>query len=280
VSIALKLAQLLFSRKDANILWEPLALGALFYLLVFAKLNMYTSYYLAPVEFIAVLYLSQLFYHFLVHENIKSKRFTKLVFHAALVLLLFFSINQNLQKTSHEILSKKGLVFGSIQLSNSLKHYSESSGKKFVNLFFPPPTDPYSITIFGAFLESKGINLYYKKDNSSLIIPTKNRSDSEELPELRTTFMLKSPSSFQDDLCSSWFVINCFQAMHPDVGDLIVILPGISAASPEIMNDLKSKTKTIFAYQQQSNFSAIEKILLAISQRDFSYMDVYILQKI
>ena len=284
---------LVISKKIPNILWDSLLLAAVLYLLAFVKLNMYQKWYSAPTDFIAVLYFSQLIYDAFLEKGIKKSQgrlvgFTTLATMALLVLLV---VNQNIQKSSYEVLLRKNIVFGNAQLAYEINQYSHqlvSSKIDFTTLFFPASTHPNKIANFAYFLKYKGIDLYSQNFGSGFPgsnWPATELKENDLLANLsgnssqnNRTFILKSPSIFQKNLCVPYWEVQCFQVKSPNQGDLIVILPGINHTQEVI--DIKAESKILFSYQQQSNFSAIEKILLAISRQDFSYMDVYILQKI
>jgi hypothetical protein len=287
-AVIVRILYLFCFRKHANILWDSLALGALFYFLVFLMLRMQTLYYLAPVEFVAVMYLSWLVYgtyNCRKVNEVKLKRFLERVLIVALTSLV---ISQSLQGSAKHIIQRKSMIQGQVQLTGSIRQYAETSGRNSINLFFPLPTGSYSITNFAAFLEYKGGNLYYEKDSLSSKAYHESLESFKGVSEPSTTFTLKSPLNFEKNLCVSWFWFECFQAMEPESEDLIVLLPGLMVyqdikdlkARLQDINGLKARSKVLFTYNPKENFSKVEKILLAISRHDFPGIDVYILQEL
>ena len=285
----------LLSREKPNTLWDSLALGAVLYFFAFVQLGMYQKWYTAPTDFIAVLYFSQLIYDTFLEVPRKKGRdkLAKFTTTSIVTLLVLIVINQNVQRSAYEVLLRKSIVYGNTQLAygiNEYSHQSRSFRRGLVTLFFPSSTEPGNIANFAYFLKYKNIEIYSQNLDSNFPGTSKqtmdflefkrnalidNLSDGSSLK--KKTFILKSPSSFQENRCFPHWQVQCFQAYIPNQGDLIVILPGIDHTQEAI--DLKAQSKVIFSYRQQENFSTIEKILLAISRQDFSYMNVYILEK-
>ena len=283
-TFALRLTYTIFSKKLLDSFWDPLALGGSLYFLAFVKLNMYTQYYMAPVDFIAALYLGSFSYNALMTKTAKVLRFRKFVWFTVTAILAILIVNQSLQKSSISILFRKNYIAGNVQLANALEQYAESSNKDLTSLFFPSSTEPYSMAEFAAFLDYRGINLYHEGDHlSNQIIESTQPVDV--IPKEKTTFILKAPHSFQNNLCMPYTVFQCFYASVPEASSLIVVLPKAST-TPVVSNipandirelnkeivDLKRNSRTIFAYKP--NFSTIEEILLVIARRQDIYLEI------
>jgi len=283
IIVIIRLSYLILSKKIENNFWDLLALGALLYFLTFLSLKMYTKYYLAPAEFIAVLYLSQLayeIYHFWDNKKAKRRILNRFLFLTIASFSIFLLIVQAIQTTSYEILSRKSLVSGNMQLASKIREYKELHNQEETSLFFPSSTGSYLIMNFGSFLEYleyKDKVLNYRNNRS---ISTES-SSSLAIPgseKYQSAFVLKSPLEFKDNLCVEWFYINCFQSIKPQSDDLIVLLPGL--ARGQDFKDLKANSKILFSYHYEINLEPIERVLLAISNRkNFSHTDVYIFQK-
>ena len=239
---------------------------------------------MAPVDFIAALYLGSFSYNALMTKTAKVLRFRKFVWFTVTAILAILIVNQSLQKSSISILFRKNYIAGNVQLANALEQYAESSNKDLTSLFFPSSTEPYSMAEFAAFLDYRGINLYHEGDHlSNQIIESTQPVDV--IPKEKTTFILKAPHSFQNNLCMPYTVFQCFYASVPEASSLIVVLPKAST-TPVVSNipandirelnkeivDLKRNSRTIFAYKP--NFSTIEEILLVIARRQDIYLEI------
>ncbi|NJL54681.1 hypothetical protein HC928_05405 [bacterium] len=286
----LRLLYLALSRELPDIFWDPLALGAVLYFFVFVRLRMYQAYYIAPVNFVGILYLSYFSFQAFTGRIAKNVLYAKYIILGVSVCLGLLITIQSIQYSSFSILFRKTLVNNHVQLTQAIEQYAKSSDQEVITLFFPVeptsrtylgPSLEYSITVFAAYLEYKGIDLYYESSN----LPSESEdfvaTDSE-----KKIFRLVSPTKFQDNLCVPFAPFQCFYQSNPNQDDLIVILPGFS--EPQEILGFKSNTETIFSYQNIDNFSALERILFRFSQppdigygdktTHFSLMDVYLFE--
>jgi len=284
IVFSIRFFYLLLLRRMEICFWDLLALSAILYFLTFLGLRMYSKYYLAPVEFIAVLYLSQLTYHsyhYWGRKSINRRTLKRFLFIAVISFTSLSIFYQSIQIVSHEVLIRKSLVFGNMQLANKILEYRKLHDQEKTSLFFSSSTDPYLIMNFGSFLEyleyrnrvsqyKNGYSESSENFNSLAVLGSK---------EYKYSFVLKSPLEFNDNLCVEWFYINCFNASNPQPEDLIVLLPGL--AKSQDFKNLKENSEVLFSYHHEENFNFIEKILLAISrEKNLSHMDVYIFQKV
>lgn len=234
-----KVFQWAVRKKSCDLFWDPLAVGACLYALAYFKLALYKDYLMAPVDFIAALYLSRI-----VFDVISGKQFFKIAVTACLLVIVTY---QNLDFSSYEILSQKKLVDGNIELVKFLKNYSEKADKDHpITLFFPHSESSFVIKEFVAYMDYKGLKLDHDK--------------SVESPDSSPFFVIKGPFNFLDgDRCTQYQPFKCYSAFEPEPGDLVTILP-----LDKVSDDDLRYEKTLFHYQP--TFSPLEKGLSIISK--------------
>ncbi|NEQ73784.1 MAG: hypothetical protein F6K23_12435 [Okeania sp. SIO2C9] len=103
---------LILGKYRLNLIWDTLAIGNLLYFLAYIKLNIFTNYYTAPVDFIATLYLA----------NISSKVFInkqryKVLGIVVLVIIIFIN---NIHYSYFFILARKKMIDSKIQTTHFL----------------------------------------------------------------------------------------------------------------------------------------------------------------
>lgn len=257
---------LIATRRSFDRFWDAIGLGAIFYFLAFVKLGLFNNYYLAPADFLAILYFGNLISQLLLRtaQSDLVKRFIPL---AAVGLCAILVIPQNLDQSATHLLYRKNTIAGKVQLQASLERYgdSQSDGSP-TNLYFPFPESGFSLMEFSSFLEYKGLKLV--KD------PTQTVSDEP-------LFLVESPEEFEDSLCVEYGRPHkCFYAEAAEQNDLIVILPSRQPVSGVDLAEVEAEAELVFHYIPQ--LSWIEKGLLLLSReygRPLDWLNAYIFQK-
>lgn len=238
----LRLVYLLWKKDDINPLWDCLAFGTLLYFLAYVKLNMFERHYIAPVDFIILLYL--------IKVNIglfTTKNKYKLAIITLLLCLIFFI---NLYESSYTILFRKKFIDLRVQTADYIENYRENNPSENPTvLFFPSPyISPYNTYNIMEFISY----LNYKNFPVSL----KNK------PQNKDTIITKATEKFTDNLCfqGAGLDFECLEAQKPENKDLIIFL------TPTTVVDEYEKTATkVFHYQPE--FKGIEKILYLFAKK-------------
>ena len=215
---------LVLTKKSPDLFWDSLAIGAFFYFLAYVKLQMFEKYFMAPVDFVAILYLGQLIYPwFSEHKKVLS---------GITATIIGLIACHNIVYSSFHIIERKNLIQGKVQLSRFVKDYAEQNNIRNVNLFFPYSKD-YHLMLISTFMEYKGLNL----------------PNNQPLEQDEVTVTLKSPYIYPKNNCiKSPPFGRCFHAQTPNLEDLIVVLADDAVSAQELVK-LKQQQNIVFHYQ-------------------------------
>ena len=112
VVFAWRLVSAAVGRRALDALWDPLAAGALAYALAYVKLGIVRDYYLAPVDFIAVLYVARVAF-----DGLRAQRPVAV---AGVVLVIAWAFAQNVSNAAFEVLAREEFVDGNVALASFL----------------------------------------------------------------------------------------------------------------------------------------------------------------
>lgn len=239
-----------------DLIWDALAIGNCLYFLAYIKLNLFRWYYTAPVDFIAILYLANIYsLLFVAHNKNKLKNFAVL----ALVTLICL---KNFSHSSYAILSRKKEIASTVTTTNYLSEYIRIDNQKPNKRLFFPRNKGYYIMQFHSFLKYKN---FVEKN---LFVITKKK--------------------FKNNQCISFRPLKCFYRSKPEPDDLIIFLsqsymidtPNLSKSTYISQNTLKEyKNNSVELFHYQPKFQGIEKILYFFCRDliDDEWMNAYIL---
>jgi hypothetical protein len=232
----LRLVYLFWKKGNINPLWDCLAFGTLLYFFAYVKLNMFERHYIAPVDFIILLYL--------VKVNVglfNNKNKYKLAIITGLLSLIFFL---NLYESSYTILFRKKFIDLRVQTADYIKNHRENnSSENPTVLFFPSPYispyNTYNIMEFISYLNYKNFPVAIKN-----------------IPQNKETIINKATEKFPDNLCfqGAGLDFECLEAQKPNNKDLIIFL-----TPTKVVEEYEKKATKVFHYQPE--FKGIEKIL-------------------
>ncbi|MGI0481777.1 hypothetical protein ACN4EE_13425 [Geminocystis sp. CENA526] len=289
IILVLRLLQIIFLKSDIDVFLDPLALGGMAYLGVYAKLKMfddYNNYYFAPALVIAIIYIAHFIYNSIqFSQQINRKVLRKIYFYSIVFLssiILILTISQYISQSSYKILSRKAVINGHVNLVNGLVEYSEKNNRDALILFFPLNNSfihNYLIYTFKEFLSYKKFHIFNVNKNDNY---TNNLNNFKNI-----SVILKSPATdkHKDNKCISWDWAKdefCFFAEKAETGDLIVLLPNYPRDSynPEEIKKMIENEKLVFAYDFNANAPLIEKILHTLSHKKVENGKVYIFEKL
>lgn len=251
-----RLIYLIYSRKLPNSFWDSLAVGIFLYFFVYIKLQIFNSYYMAPVDFIAILYLGQLVYPWFKEKKVAYSLITTLV--------IFLIVGRNTAYSFYNLAERKNFISGKIQLTKFISEYAQKGSGRNRILFFPY-SKGYDLMEFSAFLEYKGLKLA-KHD------PPKSTD--------QLILTVKSPEQFPvENRCIDYELsIKCFTAKYPQAGDLIIVLPNDRISTKELIK-LKQESTLLFHYQPRIPFVKEILSLFFLDSRPDSWFHIYVFQK-
>jgi hypothetical protein len=187
-------------------LWDGLAWGGVAVFAAYLYLGLFSAYYLAPVDFIAILYIGRL-------AHLRWPRLgwgTRAALAALCVLVLF----QNLTLSAVRLYERKNVIHAKAAIASVVKAQCERN--RGMKLFFPF-ADPYEVMEFAAYLSYRGVPVEG--------VPVG--------PVVSTRVMLLSPSVERAGPCVPYEQIVCRPASAAEHGDLVVILPDDDASDAE-----------------------------------------------
>jgi hypothetical protein len=180
--------------------WEGLACAGLAYFTVFLYLGMFSAYYLAPVDVIAVLYVGRIFFLFWAQMQYRNK--------AAALAILCVILAQNLSLSTLREFERKNLVYSKDQIARVILSRCQSHSGAAQRLFFPF-TRPYVTMEFAAYLSYCGISIEGIKDG----------------PTNGARVVIISPAMIKEGPLMDYQDIIAHPGQVPEPGDLIIMLP-------------------------------------------------------
>ncbi len=210
--------------------WEGLAYGGVTYFIAFCWLRIYSVYYLAPTDVIAVLYLGRLV--FLSWRDLQSG--TK----AALACGICLVLTQNaLLSTTFEYY-KKNLIHAKSEIATVVQEQFQGRASNAKRLFFPF-AGRYEMMEFGAYLGYRGLPI----------------ERAEDKPGLAETVLLVTPALTKDEPLEVYRSIMGRAGGDPRSGDLVVVLPEDDASLAQTRSFLEGGS-TIFLYSPSPHLPA------------------------
>lgn len=250
LTFGLRCIYLISFRRSPDLLWDSLAFAAFLYFLSFLKLTLIGDYYLAPVDFIAILYLSQLIYNPFLRDHKQVIAIT--------TSLTFLSVTAwNSVLSLHLLALMKNNTIGQDKLYSFLDNHISHHPSDNLNLFFP--LDPtlggdrqsgllianskhrgWPIMELGAFLEHERLAAVKRKPSSF----------TDAVFKHPVTLIFKHSSRSVNNLCVNYAEFECLYAQSAQSGDLIVVTPRL-AISEEKLKILKQEATLLFHYRNQ-----------------------------
>jgi hypothetical protein len=171
-------------------LWDGLAFGGVCFFLGYLYLRLFSTYYLAPTDLIAVLYLGRLV--------VLSWKDMQLWTRAATVTVTLAILLQTTLLSTLIVFERKNAVRAKVEMASVIeRQYRQLPGPP-IRLFFPFG-QPYSIMEFAYYLNYRNI--------------------------LPSDLFLAARSVAKDSLCVSYRKLVCHAASRPFPGDLVIVLP-------------------------------------------------------
>lgn len=206
VAIALGRIYLILRHRAApSLLWDGLAFGGVAYFSAYLWLSIFSIYYLAPVDLIAVLYVGRL----AVLSWEKMRSWGK----AAAMLLALIVLLQDVLVSVFAVFERKNLIHAKAEIASVVEtQYRRGTGND-LRLFFPF-ADSYVIMEFGAYLNYRGVPVEGARDEASTL----------------NNVVLAKTGTAEDGSCVEWRSIRCHAVSEPAPGDLVIVLPDDEAS--------------------------------------------------
>ena len=205
------------------LLWDGLALGGVVCFLAFLYLGMFSIYYLAPVDLIAVLYVGR----FTVLSWKKTRSWGK----TAAALLAILVVLQDVTVSAFAEFERKNYIRGRVEIAAVVEtQYRNYTGND-LRLFFPFST-PYQIMEFASYLNYRGVPVEGAVDKAGDV----------------NSVVLTTRAIAKDCPCAEWEEIRCHAVSGAAPGDLVVVLPDDRASLAEA-SVYRERGELLFFYQ-------------------------------
>jgi hypothetical protein len=186
-------------------LWDGLAVGGVAYFLAYLYLRIFSEYFLAPVDLIALLYIGR----FAVLSWEKPHLWRKCI----VSVLVFIVVIQNVLLSTVKIYQRKNVIHGKVEIARIVDGQYRIVPGHPLRLFFPFAA-PYTIMEFAAYLSYRGI-------------PIEGAAGADAGPG---SVALVSPAVAKDGPCMRYQTIRCHASVRPAPGDLVIVMPDDEAS--------------------------------------------------
>jgi hypothetical protein len=211
--------------------WDGLALGGVACYAAYICLRLFQPYYLAPVDFIAVLYVGRL-----VILSWKNMANWGMVATALLVLAVLL---QNISLSAFRLYERENLMHARSELADAIVSRRQSDPSHVQRLFFAFSI-PYVLTEFASYLIYRGLPIEG--------YDTSAKSVNEHQVVIVSKLFIK------DELCVDYRSFVCHAGGTPMPGDLVIELPDDRESLAQI-GPYRTSGQSLFTYGPRPRIS-------------------------
>lgn len=193
-----------------SLLWDGAAAGCAVCLAAYLCLRMFASYYLAPIDLIAALYIGRV----TLLSWAGMRKWAKV----SAFVVLFCIVAQESVFTSYSVFEEKNIVHGKSMLARVIEAQYRSNPGRPIRLFFPF-AKPGMVMQFASYLSYGGI-------------PVEGVATQPGKPD---NVVVLSRAVHGDGRCVDYEIVMCHAANEPAAGDLVIVLPDDEASMAEMM---------------------------------------------
>ena len=204
-------------------LWDGLALGGVAYFMAYLYLGMFSGYYLAPVDLIAVLYVGR----FAILSWGQRSLGAKVVIMLVLCAVLF----QDVSLSAFRVFERKNVIHGKAEIASVIRAQYQSGGGNVQRVFFPFAR-PYSVMEFASYLNYRGVPVEGAPVESAGL----------------KSVVLVGGAVAKDGPCLGYEPFVCHTGSSPDPGDLVIVLPDDDASLAET-TPYRDRGERLFSYE-------------------------------
>jgi len=235
VAVALARAYQILRRRVAPLpLWDGLAFGGVVCFAAYVYLRLCKPWFLAPVDFIAVLYVGR----FAILSWGKMRLWSK----AATLVLAVVVLLQGISLSALSVFERKNVIHAKAELADVIAALPQSGASHVQRLFFPFST-VYSVTEFASYLTYRGISVEGYGTTAESAAPNGvvivSRAVTKDGPCLG---------------CKNYKTFICHAGSDPDPGDLVIELPDDPEPPVEI-NPYRKGGEPLFSYEPRPHIS-------------------------
>jgi hypothetical protein len=223
-AVALPRAYLILrGRVEPALAWDALAVGGVAYFAAYLCLGLVTSYYLAPVDFIAVLYLGRL--AVLSWDDMRAWS------RAAVAGIAVVALVQGASISVFREFERKNTIHAKAEIGDLIVTSYHSNGGR-LRVYFPF-TQAYPLTEFAAYLAYRGV-------------PIEEQSSGD--PAGVHPIQLLKEEVAKDGLCLAYRGFIYRGASRPAAGDLVVEMPDDDESADE-MSRYRDGGRLLWSYE-------------------------------
>jgi hypothetical protein len=201
--LALQRAYLIFHRRlEPSLLWDGLAFGGVACYSAYLYLRLCMPYYLAPVDFIAVLYVGR----FVILSWQKMPLWSK----GVTFVLVFALLLQSVSLSAFRVYERENVIHAKAELAGAIAARSLNDTSHIQRLFFPF-AGVYPVTEFASYLVYRGIQVEGEETKEKSVAPN--------------GVVIVSSAFTKDGPCVDYRNFVCHAASGPASGDLVIELP-------------------------------------------------------
>lgn len=203
-------------------LWDGLALAGIGCFVSYLVLRLESSYYLAPVDLIAVLYVGRLAILSMEKMSVGTK--------SCAMALLALVLLQDISLSAFRMYERKNVIHAKAEISRVIKARYESNPQDVKRLFFPF-TSPFHILEFASYLNYIGVPVEE--------VPARSAAAS--------TVEMVGEAIKKDGPCGYRSFV-CHPGSRPDHGDLVIVLPDDLTRTDELNSYRQQGARLLFSY--------------------------------
>ena len=223
--IAVRAVRILSHGVKVDPLWDSLAIGAGAYYLAIICLRIYSPYYMAPADFIALVYVARLAITALQEES-------KIVSYAVAAIFLCFVVHRAVYSSFH-MMERKDIITAKRQLSDFMKHYLAAGNQGTVDLYFPYASG-YRLMELSSYFKYEGLPLARQQEKGGASQPD---------------IVIVGREHFEDNRCVPYRDYVCLHSDHAAPGALIVLMPDDDISMDDVEAVGKDNTRLYSAKQ-------------------------------
>jgi hypothetical protein len=223
VAVLGRIIQILRHRAAPEVLWDAMALAGIGCFAAYLTLHMYSGYFLAPVDFIAVLYLGRL--------AALSVKDTGLATKLCVLGLLTLVVLQDFSFSAFRMYERKNIIHAKAEMGRVIQASYESDPRNVKRLFFPFAT-PFGVMEFASYISYLGVPVQETPPGS-----------------FAANSVMLVGRAFQTDGPCGYRTFACHPGSRPDPGDLVVLFPDDFARGDEWNSYLQEGNGPLFSYQ-------------------------------
>ena len=218
-----RLYLILRHRIAPSLLWDGLALGGVACFAAYLYLGIYSAYYLAPVDLIAVLYLGRFAILSLGKMRVRSK--------VAALIVLAVVLLQDISLSAFRVFERKNIIHGKAEIASVVKaQYQNGTGS--VQRVFFPFASPYRVMEFASYVNYRGVPVEG--------VPVESAGAN--------SIVVVSRAVAKDGPCIGYASPICHAGNKPDPGDLVIVLPDDDASLAEV-GPYRDGGELLFSYE-------------------------------